>query len=324
MGYDLNPGEDLRLILAAAATMLEEAYPLSRLRGDTPDDLAAVAGFGAFGLALPEEAGGSGLSLVEEALLHVRFGRHVLSPRSLATPLAARLSRLSGRDDMAAEIVAGRLPVCPAIPSGGGLLLIDPARLALVFGDRSLALAEIPEGAGASVAGLAGELRLHRVEAARELARSAAPELLHAADVLVSAQLLGLAEAARDLAVAYAGIRRQFGKPIGAFQAIKHHCSTMAIEAEKLSALLDIAAIAARDGREDADFQIAALRRLAPRAALSNARTGIQIHGGIGFSAEADAHRFLKQAHVLSRLGGGADLLGLPPSLGPVGERTAS
>jgi alkylation response protein AidB-like acyl-CoA dehydrogenase len=112
-------------------------------------------------------------------------------------------------------------------------------------------------------------------------------------------------------------MRQQFGRPIGAFQAIKHHCANMAITAEALSSLLEVAAIAARDGRDDAAFHIAALRLLAPKAALANARTCIQIHGGMGFSAEADAHHFLKQAHMLSRLGVCASILDLPAALAP-------
>ena len=75
--------------------------------------------------------------------------------------------------------------------------------------------------------------------------------------------------------------------------------------------------IAARDARDDAAFQIAALRLLAPKAALANARTCIQVHGGIGFSAEADAHHYLKQAHLLRQLGSGAAMLDLPAPLAP-------
>ena len=60
-----------------------------------------------------------------------------------------------------------------------------------------------------------------------------------------------------------------------------------------------------------------AIRLLAPKAALANARTCIQVHGGIGFSAEADAHHYLKQAHLLRQLGSGAAMLDLPAPLAP-------
>jgi alkylation response protein AidB-like acyl-CoA dehydrogenase len=137
-------------------------------------------------------------------------------------------------------------------------------------------------------------------------------------DLLVSAQLLGVATAARDLAVAYAKVRTQFGRPIGGFQAVKHHCANMAVAVEKLSALLDMAAIAVRDGCDDAAFQTAALARLVPRIALANARLCIQIHGGIGFSAEASPQLYLKHAHLLRHLLTGGRILDHDATLAPI------
>ncbi len=135
--------------------------------------------------------------------------------------------------------------------------------------------------------------------------------------MLTCAQLLGVATAARDLAVDYATTREQFGRPIGSFQAIKHRAADMAIRVEMTSAQLDMAAIAVRDAAPDAGFQVAALARLAPRAALENARAGIQIHGGIGFSAEADAQLYVKQAHLLRQMLAAPDLMAQPAPLAP-------
>ena len=153
----------------------------------------------------------------------------------------------------------------------------------------------------------------------REKVGNRGPIVADLARLLAAAQLLGVATGARDLAVDYAKIREQFGQPIGTFQAIKHHTANMTLGIEMVSALLDMAAIALYDGHPDAGFQVAALTRLAPRIALDNARTGIQIHGGIGFSAEANAHLFFKQAHVLAQFIGPADLLSLPAPLTPYG-----
>lgn len=322
MSCDLNHGEDQRQILDAAAAMLAAGFPVSRLRDAAADDLAPIAEFGTYALALPEAGGGAGFGIVEEALVHELFGRHLVSTRVLATAIAARVAAASGRDDLAAALRGGALSACAAIPARDGLLLADPASatLALVFGERRLSLLDIDGAATQAVTGLGHSVTLRRLDPGRPtvLTESADGEPLAVADLLVSAQLLGVAVAARDLAVGYAGVRRQFGKPIGAFQAIKHHCANMAIAAEMLSAQLDMAAIALGDGRADASFQIAALRRLAPRTALANARACIQIHGGIGFSAEADAHHFLKQAHLLARLGGAAPILDLPAPLAPL------
>jgi hypothetical protein len=316
MAWDLNRGEDLRQMLDAAAAMLAAHYPLARRRTSGEDDLAGIAGFGLFGLALADESGEAAASVVDEALLHVMLGRHVVSSSALAATLAARLCASSGRRDLADATVAGERPVCAAIPSGDTLLLASRggADLALLFGERELALLDLSGVETAAVPGLGHSVPLERLAAATatELARSSDAVLLDTADLLVSSQLLGVAEAARDLAVDYAKVRQQFGQPIGAFQAVKHHCADMAVAAEMASAQLDMAAIALGDGRPDAGFQIAALRRLATHAAFFNARTAVQVHGGIGFSAEADVHHCLKQAHLLSRLGAGTDMLSMP------------
>ncbi|SMH51698.1 acyl-CoA dehydrogenase family protein [Mesorhizobium australicum] len=322
MTCDLNHGEEQRQIIDAAVGMLRAHYPVARRRKGKPDDLSEAAAFGTFGLALTEEEGGAGFSLVEEALVHVLFGRHVISSGSLAMALGARLARAAGQGDLADQIIAGETFVCAGIQSGDTVLLPEPgeAEIALVFGARELELCAIDAVAVRKEATPGQGAAAHRMPRRADgmIAGSAEQPLLAIADLLVSAQLLGIAEAARDLAVTYAQVRQQFGQPIGGFQAIKHHCANMAIGAEMLSCQLDMAAIALRDEREDAGFQVAALRRLAPGIALTNARLSIQVHGGIGFSAEADAHHYLKHAHVLSRLGAAADILDLPAPLAPL------
>lgn len=333
MTFDLNRSEDQRRILDAADGLLDQSYPLSRLRTSQSDDLGPLAAFGAFSLALPEETGGAGFSAVEEALVHVALGRHVVTTRALATALAARLALSLSRADLASRFADGSLAACAAVRDGDAILLFesagagDGAGPALLFDGRELALVEPDTARAERLPGLGHGPDVLRVadSSATVPGRTGDAGMLAAADLLVSAQLLGIAEATRDLAVAYAQVRHQFGRPIGAFQAIKHRCADMALAAEAASSLLDFAAVAVAEARADAPFQVAALRRLAARAALENARACIQIHGGIGFSAEADAHHFLKRAHLLSRLGGAPALLDLPAPLAPhrtVAERS--
>ncbi len=113
-----------------------------------------------------------------------------------------------------------------------------------------------------------------------------------------------MAEAARDLAVDYAKTREQFGRPIGSFQAIKHRCADMAITARALRAQLGMATLALHGGWPDAGLQVDTCRLLAARTALANAAACIQIHGGMGFTAECDAHLYLLRAHLYEHLGG--------------------
>jgi len=306
MTFDLNLNEDQRQICDAATAMLEANYPVGRLRSGAPDDLAQLTEFGLYTLARPEEHGGTGFTPTEEALVHVLLGKHVVSTRALAGSVAARLT-------------TDTLPVCAAVESGDSLMLIEPSEngLSLIFGTGKLQLVRAASITPAKSLGDGVPVGRARLVDVTVVAETTQQKTILLADLLVAAQLLGVAQGALDLAVSYAKIRTQFGKPIGAFQAIKHHCATMAVETEMLSSLLDMAAIAVTESQTDVAFQVAALRLLAPKVALANARTCIQIHGGIGFSDEADAHQFLKQAHILSRLGNGSAVLDHPAPLAP-------
>jgi alkylation response protein AidB-like acyl-CoA dehydrogenase len=126
--------------------------------------------------------------------------------------------------------------------------------------------------------------------------------------VLVAAQLAGMAGATSDMAVAYAKERQQFDKPIGAFQAVKHICADMQVRAEVARAVVDAAAVTFDDpGVGDVDRAVAAAKVVAGDAAVANAKACIQVHGGMGFTWEVDAHLYLKRAWVLDRLFGSAD-----------------
>jgi hypothetical protein len=150
-------------------------------------------------------------------------------------------------------------------------------------------------------------VRVARIEAGCiSLAGGPAQTLRRRAELLLAAQLLGLAEGALDVAADYAKLRHQFGQPIGSFQAIKHRCADMKVRVQVLGALVLMAALSEHEGRSDAAAQIAAARLLASRYALENAAAGIQIHGAMGFTAECDAHLFLLRAHLLENLGSAA------------------
>lgn len=323
MSFDLTPDEDLRQIVDAAEAMLGSHYPLSRLRmGQANDPIAPLAEFGAFALAVPEAAGGAGFTVLEEAHLHIALGRHLVTPSAVAASVSQRMAAHAGRSDLADQIASGALGVCAGVRVRDGWLLVegDQADAALLRAGDDLVLADLKQARGAASVASMGQGRAMSLLAAVPDPQSdivASQAHGHVFDLLVSAQLLGVATVARDVAVDYAKIREQFGRPIGSFQAIKHHCANMHIGVEMLSAQCDMAAIALRDGHEDAGFQIAALQRLAPRIALQNARLGVQIHGGIGFSAEADAQLFIKHAHLLGQLLAPCDMVSKVAPMAP-------
>lgn len=312
MNLDLS--DEQRQILDAAEALLQAEYPLSRLRSGAADDPGPLAAFGLFGLAM---AGEDEPARLTEALLHARLGRHLLSPSTLATAVAVRLAAQAGDEALASRIAEGELRVSAGVATGGELLLCEAPGAGMAIWRDGCALRWGRCESGEAVPSAGGGLPLTRAPLPAEAATAdSAPWQL-----LISAHLLGVAEAALDLAVGYAQTREQFGRPIGAFQAIKHHCADMALGVAMASAQLDFAALTLEAGQEDAGFQIAALARLAPRIALRNARMTIQIHGGIGFSAEADAHLILKQAHRLAQLILPADLMALDAPLTPLNRR---
>src|SRR6202044_774256 len=121
---------------------------------------------------------------------------------------------------------------------------------------------------------------------------------------LASAVLVGISQAVTDLAVEHAKNRVQFGRPIGVNQAIKHACVDMAVATEGALQQPLFGAISRRAGRADAEFQVRAAKVVSGRAAVDNAAHCIQVHGGMGYTDEHNAHLYLKWAHVLDHFFG--------------------
>ncbi len=122
----------------------------------------------------------------------------------------------------------------------------------------------------------------------------------HLARTLGAAEAVGGAAACVDDAVDYAKQRVQFGRTIGTFQAVKHHCANMLVAAELATALVWDAARASVDGDDEFGFIAAMAATLAFEPFVQNAQMNIQVHGGIGFTWEHDAHLYLRRALVLN------------------------
>jgi len=123
--------------------------------------------------------------------------------------------------------------------------------------------------------------------------------------VLTAAFQVGMAQACTEAANAYASVRQQFDRPIGSFQAVKHLLADMVVRAELARASVDAAAVTMDDPEVgDLERALAGARLLAGEAALKNAKTSLQVHGGIGFTWEADVHLFLKRAWLLNTVFG--------------------
>ena len=128
------------------------------------------------------------------------------------------------------------------------------------------------------------------------------------ASLLASAQLVGVAEAATTLAVQYASDRQQFGRPVGSFQGLKHLLADCYVRTEVARSAVWSAGVTLDEPEAgDADRAVAGARLLAARAGADNAKTCVQVHGGMGFTWEVDAHLYMKRAWVLETMFGSAD-----------------
>lgn len=325
---DLLMTSEQRQIVESVADFLGANLPVDRLRpgavtGRREEDAAAeMAALGWFTVGLAERHGGLGMTAAEEALIFREFGRNLLGPRPLATVLGMRVAADAGAADLCGRIADGSLNVALAnqvsastiggsvsgtfqIFNGAGadlLLMIGEAGEAALVERARLTLVEMRRS---SVDGLVLEQAL--VEAVPAAVRVAAGSDLYVRlSLLAAAMLSGACEATRDLATDYAKLRVQFGRPIGSFQAIKHKCSDMALRADAAVNLVNFAAVALVAGQDDAPYLSTAAKLLTARYALMNAKETIQVHGGIGFTVECNAHHFLKRAHLYDLIGGGA------------------
>jgi alkylation response protein AidB-like acyl-CoA dehydrogenase len=127
-------------------------------------------------------------------------------------------------------------------------------------------------------------------------ARAVLDHTLDVAAIALAAEQLGGAQRALDMAVAYAKVRQQFGRPIGSFQAIKHRCADLLLEVESLRSAVGYAAAAVAAGSTEVPVLASLLKAYASEVYSRVAGENIQIHGGIGFTWEHDAHLYLKRA----------------------------
>lgn len=301
--------------LALAGTIdesLTALLPLSRLHTAQVEDSqtwSSLDEIGVFGISASEEQGGSGLGAAEEALIVMSLGRHLVAPSVLATIGAAHgLISTSGPASSGAGELRGRR-VAAAYRHGDRVVIVEDADadLLLVRDDSGAALYRAADCTSKPLdrrlwaAGLC-----EAVELGQPLVHFAASQLLRLR-LIDAAALAGICETTLDMAVAYAAIRTQFGRAIGSFQAVKHHCANMAIAARCARDQANFAAVALDEGRDDAALQVECALFVAASSALENAGKNIQIHGGIGFSDEADPHLCLKRAQLLIAIAGGLE-----------------
>src|SRR5947209_17524860 len=128
------------------------------------------------------------------------------------------------------------------------------------------------------------------------------------AALAAGAQLVGLAQQMLDMSVAYVAQRDQFGKPIGSFQAVKHHLADAALRLEFARPCVHRAAwvLANADGGGEQQLAVSLAKAQASKAALLAGRKALQVHGAIGYSVEYDLHMWMKRTWALAAAWGDA------------------
>ncbi|WP_138999183.1 acyl-CoA dehydrogenase [Rhodococcus zopfii] len=303
----------------------------------------SLAELGLFGVAVPESSGGLGATAVDLAVM-LEQAAHELAPGPVLTTALAALVFGSGGDSAAktaAVLSEGTLPAAAALDlavdateTTEGLALSGDAGPAIAAEPGVAVLVRVAGDDGDAASG--GEERWALVDAdspglrlepldtldkSRALARVRLDSVAVTADrvvtvraglvrdlaaTLAAAELAGIAGWALTTAVEYAKIREQFGKPIGAFQAVKHLCAEMLCRTEKIRAAAWDAASAVDAAPDELPIAAAVATAVALDAAVQTAKDAIQVLGGIGFTWEHDAHLYLRRAVTTRQLLGGS------------------
>jgi alkylation response protein AidB-like acyl-CoA dehydrogenase len=121
---------------------------------------------------------------------------------------------------------------------------------------------------------------------------------LHRALAVLSAEQVGACERILEMATEYARTREQFGRPIGSFQAIKHRCANMLVELEMARSASMAAVQSIDDNDDEAGWRVSMAKAVCSEALRESAHANLQIHGGIGFTAEHPAGMFVKRART--------------------------
>ena len=282
---------------------------------------AELANLGLLGLHVPEDLGGSGFGLPETLVVAEQMGRYLAPGPFVPTVITSAVLAAAGPDELQKRLLPGLADgsVIGAAALGGEVTYADGAAtgkagvvisghladvLLVPAGDDVLVVEKAAGGVQATVpANLDQSRRAARVtlDSATATVLPGARQLLtDVARAVLAAEAVGVAAETTEQAAEYAKARQQFGRPIATFQAVKHHCANMLVAAELATAATWDAGRAGIGGGDQFSYTAAIAAVLAVPAAVGNANLNIQVHGGIGFTWEHDAHLYLRRAAAVA------------------------
>jgi len=284
------PTDDQLELQRGVRELLDRRFPLDRLAAVAGAEPREKAGFdealwreltdtGVFSLAE------LGLGMAEAALIFEELGRSCVPGPLVGTLLAGadagpvttleadQEPRLVGHLAASASVLVLDGATATIVDAGSvtGTLVTDPVDPLTPLTD----VTSLPAGAP----------------------RDDADQLRRGGALLTAALQVGIAARVTELAVDYAKTREQFGRAIGSFQAVKHLCADMFVRTELARVAVHAAAVAIDGhGHGDEARAVAGAKLLADEAAVTNGRSAVQVHGGMGFTWELPVHFFLKRA----------------------------
>ena len=293
----------------------------------------ASAALGWNGLATAEEHGGSGFGLSELAIVLEAQGHELCPGPFLPTVAAAVVIDRCGSDSLRAQLLPGladgstvaAVGLSGSVVVGSDLTVSGESPAVLGAPDADVLVLAAGEdvvvldaaASGVTVAALAGldttrtigAVELSGVAAAEDrVLRGAARRARTVFRILAAAEAVGVSWATLEMARDYAKVREQFGRTIGTFQAVKHHLANMLVGAEETTAAAWDAARS--DDLDSAWFAAAVAAAHALETQIFNAEKNVQLHGGVAFTWEHDAHLYLRRARTLAAvMADGADPL---------------
>ena len=248
------------------------------------------------GLAIPEEFGGSGYGYVELGVIFEEMGRSLLCAPFFSTVALAANALLASGDK------AAQAKYLPGIAAGSTIATV-------AFTEANGKWSAVDKGAAGLTMQALSTMDQTRKQAKVTLSNTPGTlvgaagsgwatltKMLDKAAIALAAEQVGGAQKVLDMSVEYAKVRVQFGRPIGSFQAIKHKCADMLLEVESAKSAAYYAMWAASEDNDEVPVVASLAKAYCSDAYFHAAAENIQIHGGIGFTWEHDAHLYFKRA----------------------------
>jgi alkylation response protein AidB-like acyl-CoA dehydrogenase len=320
MNFDFT--DDQQAIKRTARELLAERFKAEKVRelaeSGTYDDDAwkEICELGWAGIFIGEEHGGQALGSVELAILMEELGYSLAPLPFLSNAAAGLVLQAAGSDEQKERWLPGIASgdargTVGIVKEDGEAKLVpdaDSAAVILLLGHDGAQVLEQGQAEIEPVATMDATRRFARVRAGGEgepLEGDRVPGISRVA-VALAAELTGIAQRALDMSVDYARERKQFGRPIGSYQAVSHRCAQMLLETEGARSASYYGAWAADAEPETLPLAACMAKAYASDAGWRVCTSALQVHGGIGFTWEHDLHFFLKRAKVDALLYGSA------------------